>query len=116
MKPEEQRLETQLGHLKGQFESNSIKYHNLRDIQSFRNLGMVTGVLLFLIGIIFAPTWPIRILLMILGIIIFFASLKLIKKVGPQELEEMSQQVNQLQEQILLVKKAIIQQKREGRK
>lgn len=105
---------TYLDDLIAQFEVKSIAYHNLRDRQSFRNMGIISGILLALIGIFFAPGWLLKILLFVCGLLISLGSFRLIKKVDPKELEVLLQNVNQLQEKITMGKMEIRRKKKAG--
>jgi hypothetical protein len=83
-----------------QFENASIQYQNLKDRQSLRTLGLLSGVLLCLIGLILGQTWPIRILVFVLGLLILSGTAYGIARVSQVELEQKETVVMSLREQL----------------
>jgi ABC-type lipoprotein release transport system permease subunit len=100
-------LQNRLANLRFQYEDASIKYQNMKDRQSFRILGFVTGVILCLIGIILGQTWPIRILLLISGLAIFLGTYFGIQKISINELEKQAGIVQNLQDQVNTLKRSL---------
>ena len=97
---EEEKRQEDLSSLLEQFESASIKYQNLRDRQSFRILGSLSGILLALIGLILGQNWPIRLAVFLCGVVILVLSLYFIPKVSRIDLDQKEAEVISLRDQL----------------
>ena len=87
----------------------SIKYQNMRDRQSFKTLGITTGIALAFIGVTLGHNWTMRIALFLVSALIILAAVYGIKRIDRKELEDLGNQVKIKKEQVNDLKKAIRQ-------
>lgn len=97
---EEEKQLQDLSSIREQFENASIQYQNLRDKQSFRILGSLSGGLLALIGLILGQNWPIRLAVFLCGVLILTFSLYFISKVSQIDLDQKEAEVRSLRDQL----------------
>lgn len=97
-----------------QFENASITYQNMKDRQSFRTLGLLSGMILALIGLILGQSWPVRLALLAAGLAILGLSWFRIKHIPIAELNRQEALVQAFQDQVSLARKKLKEGK--GRK
>jgi len=85
----------------------SIKYHNMKDRQSFKILGITSGIALAAIGIALGHNWTMRIGFVLVAALLILGTVYGIKKVDQAELRELETLIANTQDQITALKKAL---------
>ena len=107
MENTQNNLKTRLAEVQQNHIETSIKYHNMRDRQSFKTLGITTGIALTFIGITLGHNWPMRIAFLIAATLLILGAIFGIKKVDQAQLRELETLLANTQDQIISLKKAI---------
>lgn len=85
----------------------NIKHQNMKDRQSFKTLGITTGIALAFIGITLGHNWTMRIAFVVLAALIILGAIYGIKKVDKAQVQELQTLVANKKDQIASLKKAI---------
>ena len=107
MENEQTNLKIKLAEVQQNLIETSIKYHNMKDRQSFKILGITAGIALAFIGITLGHNWIMRIAFVLASALIVLGAIYGIKKVDQAQLRELETLIANKQDQITSLKKAI---------
>jgi hypothetical protein len=107
MENTQNNLEKRLAEVQQDFIDTSIKYHNMKDRQSFKTLGITAGIALAAIGITLGHDWTMRIGFIAAAVALILAAIYGIKKVDQTQLQELETRVGSTHDQITSLKNAI---------
>jgi Flp pilus assembly protein TadB len=107
MKNVQTDLTTRLTEVQEELINANLKHQNMKDRQSFKTLGVTTGIALAFIGITLGHNWTMRIAFIVLAALLILGAIYGIKKVDRGQLEELKTLVTNKQDQIASLKSAI---------
>jgi len=112
----ETELKTRLAEVQEELIEASIKFQNMKDRQSFKTIGVTTGIALAFIGITLGYNWTMRIAFTLVAVLIILGAIYGIKKVDRTQLEILGKKVKLKKDQVADLRNAIRLQQMEQKK